>query len=110
MNDNSQLDSFLKQMAADHQPGLPSPGLIWWRAQILRKQYERARIERPVMIMRMVAAVVCLVVFAALVVSNWPEFQTLLGRETWLLLLFGAVVLTASLVSASLLWSAARGR
>lgn len=110
MNDNSQLDSLLKQMAEDHRPELPSPGLIWWRAQILRKQHERARIERPVLIMRMVAAAVCLVVFASLMASNWPQFQALLGRETWLLLPFGVVVLTASLVSLSLLWSAAKER
>jgi hypothetical protein len=110
MNDNSQLDSLLKQMAEDHRPDLPSPGLIWWRAQILRKQQERARIERPVQIMRMVAAVVCLVVFASLVAANWPQFQTLMGRATWLVLPLGIVVLTGSLVSLSLLWSAAKGR
>src|SRR5258707_122167 len=33
-----ELDSLLKKMADDHQPELPSPGLIWWRAQILKKQ------------------------------------------------------------------------
>ncbi len=109
MNDNSQLDSLLKQMAEDHRPELPSPGLIWWRAQILRKQQERARIERPVLIMRMVAAVVCLVVFAGLVATNWPQFQKLLGSATWLVLPLGVVVLTVSLVSLSLLWSAAKG-
>jgi hypothetical protein len=110
MNNDFQLDSLLKQMAQDHQPELPSPGLIWWRAQILRKQHERARIERPVMIMRLVATVACLVVFAALVAANWQQFQALLGRESWLLLPVGIAVLMGSLVSASLLWSAAKGR
>jgi hypothetical protein len=110
MNNGSQLDALLKQMAEDHHPELPSPGLIWWRAQILRKQQERARIERPVMIMRLVATLVCIVVFAALVASDWQQFQVLLGRESWLLLPVGIVILTASLVSASLLWSAAKGR
>jgi hypothetical protein len=110
MNNDSQLDSLLKQMAEDHQPELPSPGLIWWRAQILRKQQERARIERPVMIMRLVATLVCVLVLAALVASDWQQFQALLGSESWLLLPVGIVILTTSLVSASLLWSAAKGR
>jgi hypothetical protein len=110
MNNDFQLDSLLKQMAKDHQPDLPGPGLIWWRAQILRKQHERARIERPVMIMRLVATVACLVVFAASVAGNWQQFQALLGREGWLVLPVGIAVLMGSLVSASLLWSAAKGR
>jgi hypothetical protein len=111
MNNDSQLDSLLKQMAEDHQPELPSPGLIWWRAQIIRKQQERARIERPVMIMRLVATLACIVVLAVVVASDWQQFQALLGSESWLLLLpVGIVILTASLVSASLLWSGAKGR
>ncbi|HEY6308568.1 MAG TPA: hypothetical protein VI488_19155 [Candidatus Angelobacter sp.] len=109
MNNNSQLDSILKRMAEDHRPELPSPGLIWWRAQILRKQHEQARIERPVMIMRLVAVAACLVVFAALVAANWPQFQALMGSGI-LLLSLAIVILTALLVSASLLWPAAKGR
>jgi uncharacterized integral membrane protein len=110
MNNDSQLDFLLKQTAEDHRPQLPSPGLIWWRAQILRKQQEQARIERPVKIMRMVAVVACLVVLAVLVTANREQLQMLLARETWLFLPLGVVLLTASLVSASLLWSAAKGR
>ena len=47
MND-SELDAILKQMATGHWPQLPSPGLIWFRAQIVRKARQRERIERPV--------------------------------------------------------------
>ncbi len=109
-SNDRQLDSLLKQMAEDHCPQLPSPGLIWWRAQILRKQQEKARIERPVRIMRMVATVVCLVVLAALLIANRELFQTMLAGESWLLLPLGIVLLAASLVSATLLRSSAKGR
>jgi hypothetical protein len=108
MNKDSQLDSLLKLMADDYHPQLPSPGLIWWRAQILRKQQEKARIERPVRIMRMVAMVVCVVLLAALVTANRELFTTLSGN--WLILPLGLVILAASLVSALLLRSSARGR
>jgi ABC-type transport system involved in cytochrome c biogenesis permease subunit len=110
MDDDSQLDSLLKQMAEDHRPQIPSPGMIWWRAQILRKQREQARIERPVKIMRMVAVVVCLVVLAFLVTQNGELRESLLGRESWLLLPLGVVLLMASLVSVSLLWPSAKRR
>jgi hypothetical protein len=110
MNNDSQLDSLLKQMAEDHRPQLPSPGLIWWRAQILRKRQEQARIERPVMIMRRVAAVVGVVVLAVLVTGNREQLQALLANETWLLVPLGIVILIASLVSATLLRLSAKGR
>jgi hypothetical protein len=35
MND-SDLDAILKQMATEHRPQLPSPGLIWFRTQIAK--------------------------------------------------------------------------
>ena len=60
MNNDFEFDSLIKKMAAEHQPELPSPGLIWWRAQIFKKQAEKERIERPLTIMRLVAAAVSL--------------------------------------------------
>lgn len=108
MNNDSQLDALLKQMADNHHPQLPSPGLIWWRAQILRKQQEKARIERPVKIMRMLAAVAWLVVLAALVSASGEQFQRLLAGEGWLIVPLGILFLTASLVSLSLLRSSAK--
>lgn len=110
MNNDSQLDSLLKQMADNHHPQLPSPGLIWWRAQILRKQQEKARIERPVKIMRMVAAIVFLVALAALVSANAELFRTLLAGSNWLLVALGLTILTVSIVSLSALRSSARRR
>jgi len=41
MNKDFQLDSLIKNMANKHRPELPSPGLIWWRAQIQKKLAEK---------------------------------------------------------------------
>jgi hypothetical protein len=75
MNNEFELDSLLKQMADSHRPELPSPGLIWWRAQVLRKQKEKERIERPLMIMRGVAAAACVGAFLVFLVSNWGQLE-----------------------------------
>jgi hypothetical protein len=107
MNNEPQLDSFLKQMADAHQPELPSPGLIWWRAQILKKYEQKKRIERPIMVMRSAVTVLALVLLAALVGANWMQLQTI-GRESWLLIPIAIVALMAALVSAALLWPAAK--
>jgi magnesium-transporting ATPase (P-type) len=101
MNDELQLDSLIKRMASEHAAELPSPGLIWWRAQILRKQEETRRIERPMMIMRLVAALVCAAVFLMAVAANGQWVQPL----PMLLMIVAMVV---SLVSAALLLSPAK--
>ena len=41
MNNDFEFDSLIKKMAADHQPELPSPGVIWWRAQILKSRRKK---------------------------------------------------------------------
>ncbi|SRR5258708_25743811 len=74
-NNDSQLDFLIKKMAQGHQAELPSPDLIWWRAQILKKQAQKERIERPMMIMRMLAATVCLAVFLGLLAGNWKQLN-----------------------------------
>ena len=63
MNDKDlQLNSMIQQMARQHQPELPSPGVIWWRARLQKKFADKERIERPLVIMRMLAGTVGLVV------------------------------------------------
>jgi len=69
MNSDFEFDSLIKKMAAEHQPELPSPSLVWWRAQILKKQAEKERIERPVTIMRILASVIGLCVVLGLLVQ-----------------------------------------
>lgn len=80
MNNDFEFDSLVKKMAADHQPELPSPGVIWWRAQILKKQAEKERIERPLTIMRALAAVLCLVVVVGLWISHGDAISSTLNR------------------------------
>ena len=101
MNNEPQLDSLLKQMAEGHRPELPSPDLIWWRAQIVKKQEQKRRIERPIMLMRQVAMVACLVVCLALLAANW---QTI-ANTGWMLLPLGIAGLALCAISALLVRS-----
>ena len=75
-----EFDSLIKKMAADHHPELPSPGVIWWRAQILKKQAEKERIERPLTIMRALAALLCLAVVVGLWMSQAVGISRILNR------------------------------
>lgn len=106
MNEEPQFDSLMKRLAEEHQPLLPSPSLIWWRAQILKKHEQKRRIERPFTIMRLVAALVCLELAAALWVVH-GQHRLLPSGWLWLVVPCGLVVLTASVVSAVMLWSTA---
>ena len=104
-NDDLQFDSLIRKMAAEHKPELPSPDVIWWRAQILRKQAEKQRIERPVTIMRIVAAALFLVVVVGLWIGEAGSMREALGQLGVFpfvpLLLAGAVM---GLVAIVLLW------
>jgi len=80
MNNDFEFDSLIKKMAADHQPELPTPGVIWWRAQILKKQAEKERIERPLTIMRLLAVVACLAIVAGLWFSHADGISAILSR------------------------------
>jgi len=105
MNNDLEFDSLVKKMAAGHQPELPSPDVIWWRAQILKKQAEKQRIERPVTIMRITATVLFFVVVVWLWTSEAGSMRDALeplGAFPFVpLLLVGAVI---GLVVISLMW------
>lgn len=105
MNNDFEFDSLIKKMAADHQPELPSPGVIWWRVQILKKQAEKQRIERPVAIMRKSSAVLFLLVLVGLLISEAASMRDALARLGAFplvpLLLAGAVM---GLVVMVLMW------
>lgn len=104
-NNDLQFDSLIKKMAADHRSELPSPDVIWWRAQILKKQAEKQRIERPVAVMRTAAAAFFLLVMVGLWISeagSMPDALARLGAFPFLpLLLAGAVI---GLVVMALMW------
>jgi hypothetical protein len=109
MND-ADLDAMLKQMATEHRPQLPSPGLIWFRAQLVHKARQKERIERPLVVMRGLASLIGAVLMFALVAVNWREFQdTMDNQRSFVLPLL--LTVTASLASgALLLWSRAKRR
>jgi hypothetical protein len=102
MTDQFELDALLKQMAEEHQPQLPAPGLIWWRAQILKKQSEKELVERPLIIMRGLAVITCLIALVVLLVGNWGQLEAATGAMHFLMPLLVALV-AASLVSALLM-------
>src|SRR5215467_687901 len=105
MNNDLEFDSLIKKMAAGHQPELPSPDVIWWRAQILKKQAEKQRIERPVAVMRTVAAAFFLLVMVGLLIHEAGSLRDAWGRlgafPFMPLLLAGAVM---GLVLIALMW------
>ena len=51
-NDDKDLriNVMIQQMAQQHQPELPSPGVIWWSTQIQKKFAEKERIKRPLLV------------------------------------------------------------
>jgi hypothetical protein len=104
MNNDFELDSLIKTMAAEHRPELPSPGLIWWRAQVLKKQAEQERIERPLTIMRRVALGLCVMLLAGLWMSQTDAIRAMFGDAVLPVvpLLLGAVVIGAVFIG--LMW------
>src|SRR5262249_7157965 len=102
---NDDLDLLIRKMAADHQPELPSSGLVWWRAQILKKQKQKERIERPVTIMRIIAAAVCMVVLVGLWLSQGNSLWQLPGGSALVVvlpILLGGAFLIAAILT--LMW------
>jgi hypothetical protein len=85
MND-SDLDAILRQMATEHRPQLPSPGLIWFRAQIVRKAWQKQRIERPLVVMRGLAGITGAVILLLLVAGNWGQMRDAMDHQRWFLL------------------------
>jgi hypothetical protein len=98
MKNEINLNALLKEMVANHQPQLPSASLIWWRAQIDRKLREKERIERPLQVMRLTAAIVCTVILAMLSAHSREQLQALVLDNKWLLL-------PLLLLSGSLVWA-----
>ena len=106
MNDEFELDSLLKQMAEADHTDLPCPGLIWWRAQILKKLQEKERIERPLTLMRWLAIAICTVISSVLGVAYWDLFRTTLAGVYSRLLPLGILAAAISaLFMVALLWS-----
>lgn len=97
-NFDQELNGWMKSMAQGHHPELPSPGLIWWHAQIQRKLAAKERIERPMRIMRAVSLVIAFVVVVAVLAANWQQ----LGEAKSLMAL-GILALVSLAVAASMI-------
>jgi hypothetical protein len=105
MNNDLEFDLLIKKMAAGHQPELPSSDAIWWRAQILKKQAEKQRIERPVTMMRIVAAAFSLLLLVGLWINEagaMSDALRRLGAFPFVPLLFAGAVI--GLVVMALMW------
>lgn len=92
MKTDDLLQRSLKKMAEEHRPQLPSPGLLWWRAQLVRKQEDKERIERPMRVMRQVATILVGALFVALVAENSAQLKNVMRSNGWFLM--PALVLT----------------
>jgi hypothetical protein len=107
MNNDFEFDSLIKKMAADHQPELPGPDVIWWRAQILKKHSEKERIERPFTIMRVLAAILCLAVVVGLWISQGEAISGILNRAGGFPLAFLVVGVAIGIGCIGLMWGKA---
>ena len=81
-----EFDVILKQMAEEHRPELPSPGLIWFRAQVARKLRQKEKIEQPAVIMCGLVCLACAMFLINFVAGNWRPIQDVLNQESWFLL------------------------
>lgn len=69
---------------ASHQ-ALPSPGVIWWKAQILSKRAAAERATRPIRTMEKAAFACAPLGLAGMILWKWTEIQTWLAplRTAW---------------------------
>ena len=84
-SENFDLEKALKQMALEHRPELPSPGLIWFRAQVARKLRQKQRIEQPVVIMCGLAGLACAIFLINFVAGDWGPIRDALSQGGWVL-------------------------
>ena len=58
---------------------LPDPALIWWKARLLERQAEQARVRRPIAVAQWASLVVAVITAIVLCAVNWPGITGLLG-------------------------------
>jgi hypothetical protein len=100
MKNNIDLDAILQQMAAEHRLQLPDRGVIWFRAQILRKTRQKERIERPMEIMRLLVALTGALILLVFLADNWTPMLDALRHGSGFLLPLLISTLAASFASA----------
>jgi len=93
--DDLALDNALKNLAEGHRPELPSPGLIWFRAQVVRRFRHKKRIEQPVVVMCGLVALASVMFLVNFVAENWSAIQDAWKQGSWFLLPTLFVTITA---------------
>ena len=66
--------------AAMQAPPLPSPGLIWWRAQVRRRNAAIERMTRPIALAEKVALLIVFLAAVALVAWQYPQWTSWLAN------------------------------
>jgi hypothetical protein len=79
------MDEEAKSNRRVNHPGLPSPGLIWWKAQMLSKRAAAERAIRPIKIVEKAAFACAPLGLAGMILWKWTEIQTWVAplRTTW---------------------------
>jgi len=68
--------------AASQAPALPPPGVLWWRAQVRRRNTAAERMSRPIVFTEVVALAATLVALALASYRffDWIDWTSLSGR------------------------------
>jgi hypothetical protein len=64
--------------AATPEPRIPSPAVMWWRAQMRARQEAAREAERPITVAQAIAAMSALVLVVGLAITVAPWLRTLL--------------------------------
>ena len=67
---------------ATHVPVLPPPGVLWWRAQVRRRNTAAERMSRPIVFTEVItlAATLVALVLATVRFVDWMDWTSLGGR------------------------------
>ena len=70
------------RIAAVHAPVLPSPGVLWWRAQVRRRNTATERMSRPIVFTEVATLLVTLaaLAFATYRFVDWVDWPSLAAR------------------------------
>lgn len=82
---NDYLQGQARSARAEAAKELPSPGLIWWKAQILAKRETVERATRPILVFEKFAYLGGALSLVGLAIWNWPAVEHGLAplRAAW---------------------------
>jgi hypothetical protein len=109
-SDDFILDNALKKLTEEHRPELPSPGLIWFRAQVVRKFHQKKKVEQPVVVMCGLVSLASVMFLANFVAGNWGPIQDAWKQVSWFVLPTLFVTIAALAASWALVRKSSTGR